>query len=196
MKLNWFELAQNSSQNRHNVDVGDMPTPVIISVTTGYIRPISKGQKLCTKSTKSETGNPWVKANNLAEMKVFGRRRRWRQRNSWSWNLVCHIASHDDVIKWKHFPRHWPFMRGIHRPPVNSLHKSQWRRALMFSLICVWISGWVNNREDGDLRRHRPHYDVTVMILLGQRMYWMCSKSKIPPKRHGIYDYNIYSELQ
>ena len=23
--------------------------------------------------------------------------------------------SHDDVIKWKHFPRNWPFVRGIHR---------------------------------------------------------------------------------
>ena len=44
---------------------------------------------------------------------------------------------HDDVIKWKHFPRYWPFVRGIHRPPVNSPHKGQWRRALMFSLICV-----------------------------------------------------------
>ena len=33
----------------------------------------------------------------------------------------------------------------------------------MFSLICVWINGWVNNREAGDLRRHRGHYDVNVM---------------------------------
>ena len=24
-------------------------------------------------------------------------------------------GSHDDVIKW-HFPRYWPFLRGIHRP--------------------------------------------------------------------------------
>ena len=39
----------------------------------------------------------------------------------------------------------------------------QWRGALMFSLICVWINGWVNNREAGDLRRHRGHYDVNVM---------------------------------
>ena len=30
---------------------------------------------------------------------------------------------HDDVIKWKHFPRYWPFVRGIHRWPVNSPHK-------------------------------------------------------------------------
>ena len=43
---------------------------------------------------------------------------------------------HDDVIKWKHFPRYWPFVRGIHRSPVNSPHKGQWRGTLMFSLIC------------------------------------------------------------
>ena len=71
--------------------------------------------------------------------------------------------NHDDVIKWKHFPRYWPFVRGNNRSPVNSLHKNQWRAALMFSLICVWINGWVNNRMAGDLRRYRAHYDVTVM---------------------------------
>ena len=180
--------------------------------------------------------------------------------------------SHDDVIKWKHFPRYWPFVRGIHRWPVNSpaqrpvtrsfdvffdlrlykrlrkqswgwwfetlsrplwrhsdvfsqfawkwesllfgagvtggipsitdlhgrrmckLHgwsmmtsrnenipallavcagnspvtgefpsQSQWRGALMFSLICVWTNGWANHRDAGDLRRHHIHYDVTVM---------------------------------
>ena len=70
---------------------------------------------------------------------------------------------HDDVIKWKHFPRYWPFVGGIHRSPVTSPHKGQWRVALMFSLICAWINAWVNNREAGDLRRHRTHHDVTVM---------------------------------
>ena len=71
---------------------------------------------------------------------------------------------HDDVIKWKHFPRYWPFVRGIHRSPVNSPHKCQWRSALMFSLICVWINGWVDNREAGDLRRYSAPYDVIVMV--------------------------------
>ena len=71
--------------------------------------------------------------------------------------------SHDDVIKWKHFPHYWPFVWGIHRSPVNSPHKGQWHGALMFSLICVWINGWVNNHEVGDLRPHRAHHDVTVM---------------------------------
>ena len=71
--------------------------------------------------------------------------------------------AHDDVIKWKHFPRYRPFVRGIHRSPVNSSHKGQWRGAVMFTLICARINGWVNNREAGDLRRHRGHYDVSVM---------------------------------
>ena len=70
---------------------------------------------------------------------------------------------HDDVIKWKHFPRYCPFVRGIHRSPVNSPHKGQWRGALIFSLICDWINRWVNNREAGDLRCHRTHYGVLVM---------------------------------
>ena len=58
---------------------------------------------------------------------------------------------HDDVIKWKHFPRCWPFVRGIHRSPVNSPHKGQRRWALMFSLICAWINGWVNIPSTGPL---------------------------------------------
>ena len=48
---------------------------------------------------------------------------------------------HDVVNKWKHLPRYWPFVRGIYRSPVNTPHKGQWRRALMFSLICAWING-------------------------------------------------------
>ena len=75
-------------------------------------------------------------------------------------------SHHDDVIKWKHFPRYWPFVRGIHRSPVNSPHKGQWRGALKFSLICAWTNGWVSNREAGDLRRYRAHDDVTVISFL------------------------------
>ena len=98
--------------------------------------------------------------------------------------------AHDDVIKWKHFPRDWPFVRS----PVNSPHKGQWRGALMFSFICVWINGWVNNREAGNLRCYRAHYDVNVMYfrdmerdrrwshrikktlhVVKERLWWKCS---------------------
>ena len=78
-------------------------------------------------------------------------------------SIRCPV-DHDDVIKWKHFPRYWPFVRGIHHWLVNSPHKGQWRGVLMISLICTWI--WVNNVEASDLLRHRAHYDVTVMIPL------------------------------
>ena len=77
---------------------------------------------------------------------------------------------HDAVIKSKHFPCYWTFVRGIHWSPVNSPHKGQRRGALMFSLICTWINGSVNNRKAGDLRRQRGHYDASVM----QRTYLFC----------------------
>ena len=89
-----------------------------------------------------------------------------------NWQYVSIGSRHDDVIKWKHFPRYWPFVRGIHRSPVNSEHKGQWRGALMFSLICAWINGWVNTGEAGDSGRHHAHYDVIVM-------WWLCSKNAI-----------------
>ena len=73
------------------------------------------------------------------------------------------LPLHDDVIKRKHFLRYWPFVREIHRSPVNSPHKGPWRRALIFSLICTWLNDWVNNHAAGDFRRHRAHYVVTVM---------------------------------
>ena len=76
------------------------------------------------------------------------------------------VLVHDDVIKWKQFPRYWPFMRGIHRSPKNSPHKGQGRGALMFSVICAWINGWVNNRQADDLISHRAHYDFIVMDIL------------------------------
>ena len=75
---------------------------------------------------------------------------------------------HDDVIKWKLFratgSTSLAFVRGIHRGPGNSPRKGLWRRALMVSLISSWINGWVKNCEASDLRRHRTHYDVIVMM--------------------------------
>ena len=77
----------------------------------------------------------------------------------------------DDVIKWKHHPSYWPFVRGIHRSPVNSPHKGQWRGALMFSLICTWNNTWANSGDASDLRRHLAHYDVIVMEFLIDYVY-------------------------
>ena len=104
-----------------------------------------------------------------------------------TWTFNCYISNNtarcllaaiyeipcsrlDDVIQWKHCPRYWPFVWGIHRSPVNSPHKGQRRGALMSSLICARINGWVNNREAGDLRRHHAHCDVTVMEWLKTKL--------------------------
>ena len=79
-------------------------------------------------------------------------------------SYVCKVQSRDDFIKRIFFSRYWHFVRGIHRPPVNSPHKGQWRGALVFSLIWTSINRWVNNCEPGDLRRHRANYEVSVMV--------------------------------
>ena len=49
--------------------------------------------------------------------------------------------------------------------------KASGAQLLVFTLIWAWINGWVNNREAGDLRRHRSHSDVTVMNLLWTHNY-------------------------
>ena len=73
--------------------------------------------------------------------------------------------THDHVLKWKYFPCYWPFVRRIHRSPVNCLHKSQWHGALTISLISAWINVSVDNGEAGDSIHHRTHYNVIVMMI-------------------------------
>ena len=109
-------------------------------------------------------GNPVVTGKFPSQKGVhqgFSGREYTNQGRTWSSRARGSAENPDDVIKWKHLPRYWPFVRGIHRPPVNSPHKGQWRGALMFSLICVWINGWENNGEAGDLV-----YRVCFKILL------------------------------
>ena len=105
------------------------------------------------------------------------------------------IREHNDVINWKLFLRYWPFVRGIRRSPVNSAYKGQWCGGLMFSLVYVWINGWVNNREAGDLRRYRVHYDVTVMRKYKQNrlhlrwciFQWIMTRVHIPRVEYFTY---------
>ena len=82
--------------------------------------------------------------------------------DSETWGVFCKL--HGGVIKWRHFPRYWPFVLGIPQSPANSCHKGQWRWAFMFSMIYAWISCSVNNCAAGDLRCHHAHYDITVML--------------------------------
>ena len=85
-------------------------------------------------------------------------------------------------------------MRGIHRSPVNSPHKGQWRGAFVFSLICAWINAWVNNRKAGNLGLHRAHYDVTIMwYKTGGYILWRLNVFALNYKRcnyvWGIWGY-------
>ena len=83
----------------------------------------------------------WVQYHRIQKIRC-----RWVVAGQYTYETEGSWLIHDDVIERKHFPRYCPFVRGIHRSPVNSPHKGQWRGALMFSLICAWINGWVNNR--------------------------------------------------
>ena len=92
--------------------------------------------------------NEWTKVSSVAEMSLV--------------NLFDFMMTSSKLMET--FPRYWPFVRGIHRWPVNSPHKGQWHGALMFSLIYAWMNGWVNSRETDDWTRHRAHYNVTAMF--------------------------------
>ena len=97
----------------------------------------------------------------------------WYINSDTSKKTALHI-DHDYVIKWF---------------PVNSPHKGQWRGALMFSLICAWINDWVNNREAGDLRRYRGHYDVIVMyefLFVGESVPLNCPADSLGELYMGI----------
>ena len=93
-------------------------------------------------------------------------------KRGWRWRVKCNnqgTTENDHLSWWRHqmetFSALLAICAGNSPVPVNSPHKGQWRGALMFSLICAWIKDWVNNREAGDLRRHRGHYDVIVMVV-------------------------------
>ena len=106
-------------------------------------------------------------------------------------NAICQCSPHDDIIKWKHFPRYWSFVWGIHWSPVNSPHKGQWRGALMFSLISAWINGYVNNREAGHLECHHAHYDVAVSPYGVTRPQWVSPCCAEIMKHGNIFAFSI-----
>ena len=104
------------------------------------------------------TGTWWKRCHRQTDGQTDGRtdwtilRAAWsqlRKKQVWRWPenppKFPPLHNHCDVIKWKHSPRYWPFVRGIHRSPVDSPHKGQWRGTLMLSLICAITNGRSNN---------------------------------------------------
>ena len=127
---------------RQNAEFG-----VVVVVVVFVVVVVDRLNKLLNKSPWFETPRYWCDYHQLGS------------------TCTKLQTSHDDVIKWKHYPPYWPFVRGIHRLPVNSPHKGQRRVALVLSLIWAWTNSCTNNRNASDLRRHHAHYDVTVMPL-------------------------------
>ena len=116
---------------------------------------------------------------------------------------------HDDVIKWKHFPRYWPFVREIHRSPVNSSHKGQWRGALMFSLICAlnkrlskqsW--GWWFQSPSrslwrhGDALIHFPSHFKFEIVLPNLVTTSLQNFARATPAQHACLALNMWQSVQ
>ena len=93
------------------------------------------------------------------------------------WSVIR--SSESDPSWWRHqmetFSALLAICAGNSPVPVISPHIGQWRGALLFSLISAWISGWVNNREAGDLRRNHAHYDVILMMFCAPYSYVVCN---------------------
>ena len=136
---------------QHSFELGDIGMPLYYNGVSDNIRTLWDALFMLLPSDAMWCDNS---CSSCVQIMAWCQDITWTYAESYQqWHSKKHL--HDDVIKWKHFPRYWPFVRWIHQWPVNSLHKGQWRGALMFSLICICINGWVNNREAGDLRRHR-----------------------------------------
>ena len=110
---------------------------------------------------------------------------------------------HDDVIKWKHFPRYWPCVRGIHRSPVNSLHKGQWRGTLMFlwsapeKMLSKQSWGWWFETPSHPLHRNGnvdiQHTSATWHVLYLRYLTPISHDPRHPLRKHpfSVYAINV-----
>ena len=150
--VTWFRKSSQHLLVHNQFQAGFFP--VIIFIDSHFLSPCAT---FCDDVRKEESHEIISSMSSISIANASVEFRRFE-------NQSLQREFHDDVIKWKHFPRYWPFSRGIHRSPVSSPHKRQWRGALMFLWSASWANGWENSRKAGDLRRHRAHYDVIVMV--------------------------------
>ena len=74
-------------------------------------------------------------------------------------NFTAYCSHRLNETRWSHQMETFSALLALCESP----NKGQWRGTLMFSLVCAWINSWVNNHVTGDLKRHRAHYDDTLM---------------------------------
>ena len=92
--------------------------------------------------------------------------------------MQCIHGFYSAVSWWRHQMETFSVLLDLCGPNPDSHQKGQWRGSLMFSLI----NSWANNRDAGDLRLHRAHYDVNVMV--DDTLRYMSSSSH----RHSSMD--------
>ena len=83
-------------------------------------------------------------------------------RSQLKWFKQFMMTSSNGLTWWRHQLETFPALLAI-----CAGNKGQRRGALMFSLICVWINGWVNNGEACDSRCYRAHNDIILMYYPG-----------------------------
>ena len=126
---------------------------------------IKAGQSM-TQTKEEIITKPYVHSRDV--LKLHFKRWPWKRRpngkETYMPNIWCIFIAWSRFTWWRHQMETFSALLAI--CAGNSPVPGQWRGALMFSLICVWLNGWVNNREAGDLRRYRAHYDVIVMNMI------------------------------
>ena len=118
------------------------------------------------------------------------------------WTVQRYLQTvHGDVIKWKHFPRYWPFVRGIHRSPVNSAHKGQWRGAFFFDLRLIkrlskHSRGWWLETLSRPLWRHcnasAENGDKPRINTCGHMVFWELLLKSNP----FITNFSLFANLE
>ena len=97
--------------------------------------------------------------------------------------MELHLSCTNPSISW------WRHQMETFSASLVLCDRSRWiprTKASDAELWCfLWsaseLNGWVNNREAGDLRRHRGHYDVNVMKIHLYGSKWPCPEFKSHP---------------
>ena len=91
---------------------------------------------------------------------------------------VAKITFHDDVIKWKHFPRNWPFVTGIYLSLVDFPHKGQW----------LWWFFLSTPEQMVEQTTETPGiWDAMELIMTSLKCFVsLCTVSSVQPYRHRM----------
>ena len=93
----------------------------------------------------------------------------WQTRPRWCYNNTHYKLAHNDVMKWKHFPRYWPF--------VQEIPHTKARDAGLWCFFYLRLNKHLSKQSRGYLKRHRAHYDVSVMTY--KTLSWVAGLKKV-----------------